>query len=175
MSTQQPPQKPPAGNQPAAPATAPATPSLLVEAIMTAKVHTINTDMTLRQVTQELLKHQIAGAPVTDQERRVITVVSEGDLLRLAASMGLDKTIYQCLLKMTKADKLVTVKKEDTFADAYRKFLSHSVHRLIVVDEKGRLEGIVSRSNVLKILSDPQAAAAAAPSTPAAPAAKKTK
>lgn len=136
-----------------APAAAP-TP-MLVEQVMVTNVRSISSEMTVRQAIQELLKNSISGAPVIDSQKKVLTVVSEGDLLKLAASMGLEKTIYQCMLKLTKTDKLITAKRTDKFTDLYRKFLSNSVHRLIVVDEKGRLEGLVSRSNVLRALVDP--------------------
>ena len=67
----------------------------LMENIMVASVHSINADMTIRDAIRELLKHAIGGAPVIDSQKKVLTVVSEGDLLRLAASMGLEKTIFQ--------------------------------------------------------------------------------
>ena len=156
MSSQQPPQAPPGAPPPAA-SVPPA--QMLIENIMISAVHSINADMTVRDAVHELLKYKIGGAPVIDSQKKVLTVVSEGDLLRLAAAMGLEKSIFQCMLKLTKTDKLITVLKTDTFAEAYKKFLSHSVHRLIVVDEKGRLEGLVSRSTVLRVLADAAPAA----------------
>ena len=102
------------------------------------------------------------------QIKKVMSVVSEGDLLKLAASVGMAKTIYQCLIKLPKTDKLITLTKTDTFTMVYRKFLSTPVHRLIVVDDKGRLEGIVSRSDVLRVLTDqanPEAKAATTTAT----------
>lgn len=156
MSSKSPPNQTPAATATSsASAPAPAPAPVLAEQIMVTNVYSINSDMTVRQAIQELLKHQISGAPVIDSQKKVLTVISEGDLLRLAASMGLDKSIFQCMLKLTKTDKLITAKKTDTFAEIYRKFLSNSVHRLIVVDEKGRLEGLVTRSNVLRALADP--------------------
>jgi CBS domain-containing protein len=128
---------------------------LLVEAIMTSPVFSISTDDTVREAIKKLLANKIAGAPVIDSTRKVMSVVSEGDLLRLAATMGLDRTIFQCMIKLTKTEKLITVKRADTYAEIYKKFLAHPVHRLIVVDEMGRLDGIVSRSNVLRVLVDP--------------------
>jgi predicted transcriptional regulator len=169
MSDQTPPQAPPQappGAPPQAPGGAGTTTSpasLKVENIMISNVHSINADMTVRDAIRELLKFAIGGAPVIDSQKKVMTVISEGDLLRLAAAMGLEKTIFQCMLKLVKADKLITVLKTDSFADAYKKFLSHPVHRLIVIDEKGRLEGLVSRSTVLRVLADSAAATKAPP------------
>ena len=137
-----------------APKMASSTP-LTVAAIMTSKVVSVLTDMTIRETIQLVLKNKISGVPVVDSTQKVMTVLSEGDLLKLAASVGLDKTIFQCMTRLTKKDKLLTIKKTDIFADVYKRFLSHPVHRLIVVDDIGRLEGIVSRSNVLRVLAGP--------------------
>ncbi len=127
---------------------------LLVESIMTSPVFSISTDDTVREAIKKLLSKKIAGAPVIDSTRKVMSVVSEGDLLRLAATMGLDRTVFQCMIKLTKTEKLITIQRTDTFAEVYKKFLAHPVHRLIVVDDMGRLDGIVSRSNVLRVLVD---------------------
>ena len=152
---------------------------LRVASIMTAKVFCVSPDMTVRDAINLLVKNHIAGAPVCDNQKVVLSVVSEGDLLKLAARMGMDKPISQCLPKLVKTEKLHTIKKTESFADAYKKFLTHPVHRLIVVDDQGKLQGIVSRSNVLRVLADPPEATstpapdAKASETPATPEAKK--
>ncbi len=99
--------------------------------------------MTVRDAIKFVLKNKIGGAPVVDSNKKVMSVVTEGDLLKLAASVGMEKTIFQCMIRLTKTDKLITIRKTDTFADVYKRFLSHPVHRLIVVDDMGRLEGLV--------------------------------
>lgn len=129
-------------------------PTLNVGTMMTATVLTITPAMTIRESIKLILTNKISGAPVIDNNKKVMTVVSEGDLLRLAAGSGLDKTIFQCMTKLTKMDKLLTVCKTDSFAEAYKKFLANTVHRLIVVDDIGRLEGIVTRSTILRVLVD---------------------
>ncbi len=130
-------------------------PILSVEKIMVFEIHSISPEMTVRESILKLLKNRIHGAPVIDSQKKVMSVVSQGDLLKLAATMGLDKTIFQCMTKLVKTDELITVKKKDSFTDAYKKFLSHSVHRLIVVDDHGRLEGMLSRSNILEVIATP--------------------
>jgi predicted transcriptional regulator len=139
---------------PVGPQVQPKTPTLTVGAIMTASVISISPDMTIREGIKLLLTNKISGAPVIDSSRKVMTVVSEGDLLKLAASSGLEKTIFQNMTKLTKTNKLLTVKKTDNFADAYKKFLNHPVHRLIVVNDMGRLDGIITRSTILRVLVD---------------------
>ena len=145
-----------------APKTA-SSPPVTVAAIMTSKVRSVSTEMTVREGILLIVKNKISGAPVVDSAQKVMSVLSEGDLLRLAASVGLDKTIFQCMTRLTKKDKLLTIKKTDLFSEAYKMFLNHPVHRLIVVDDMGRLEGIVSRSNVLRVLANPGSEESAEP------------
>ena len=123
-----------------------------IQSLMTSQVHCIRPDMTIHEAITILLNHSVAGAPVVDDQNKVLTVASEGDLLKLAANGSLDKKISQCMDRLCRTENLITLRRTDAFATAYMKFLSHPVHRLIVIDEKGRLEGIVSRSNVLKIV-----------------------
>lgn len=127
-------------------------PSICVKDIMTSKVLKVLPEMTVKEAISLMVKNSISGAPVVDSNDKVMSVVSEGDLLKLATSAGLDKTIFQCLMKLTKTEQLLTAKKTDFFADVYKKFLTYPVHRIIVVDDMGRLEGIVSRSNILRVL-----------------------
>ena len=126
--------------------------AMTVETLMTAKVHCLSPDMTIHEAIGIIINQRISGAPVVDKNRRVLTVVSEGDLLKLASKVGLDATVVSCFDRLVKSEQLFTLKKTDTFAHAYMKALAHPVHRFIVVDDRGHLEGIVSRSNILRVV-----------------------
>lgn len=98
-----------------------------------------------------LLRNKISGAPVLDSNSRVISVVSEGNMLKIAAFEGLDATIQSCLDQLVKPSKIISVRKTDSVLDAYKLFLTNPVKRLIVMDTTGKLQGVVSRSNILKV------------------------
>jgi CBS-domain-containing membrane protein len=136
------------------PAKAQSTGDLTVASIMVSDVHAVTLQMTIREAIQLLMKHRISGAPVIDQNHTVVSIVSEGDLLKLAAVLGLEKKIANGLDKLVTPDKLVTAKKTDSFTDVYRTFLKCAVHRVVVIDANYRLLGIVSRSNVLRLLAN---------------------
>lgn len=127
-------------------------PVLTVEAIMTAKVFTVHVSMTLREAILVLVKNKIHGAPVVDSSNTVVSVVSEGDLLRLATQKGMEATIGACLKEIVDAQRLIVAHRHDTFQSIYKLFLAHSVHRIIVIDNNWKLQGIVSRSNMLRLL-----------------------
>lgn len=127
-------------------------PNLTVESLMITDVKCITVDMTVRDAIGLLLKNKISGSPVLDSVKKVISIVSQGDLMKLAATKGLTSTIGTNLQTLPKTDKLITLKRDVPFAEVYRKFLSTPVHRIIIVDDNGRLQGLVSRSTVLRVL-----------------------
>ncbi len=131
------------------------SPEVTVASLMVTDVKSVTVDMTVKTAIGLLLKHGISGAPVIDSMKTVISVVSQSDLMKLAATKGLTATIGTCLQSLPKKESLVTLKRDVTFAELYRKFLATPVHRLIVIDDTGRLQGLVSRSTVLKVLYGP--------------------
>lgn len=126
---------------------------LTVESIMTSKVFSIVPTMTVGEAVNLLLQNKISGAPIVNQAGVVISVMTEGDLLKLTATDGLDKKVGACMEKLTKTADLRIIRKSDSCVDAYRMFLKHDVHRLIVCDANGKLQGIVSRSNILRMFA----------------------
>ncbi len=124
---------------------------LKVSDFMIEKVYFVTPKMTLEEVAEFLLKLKISGAPVVDSSGRVISVMGEGALLRLAASEGLKATVAHCLAKMTGQNEIVTMQKDGTFTDAYRLFLKHNIHRIPIVDSNGLLKGLVTRSSIFRL------------------------
>ncbi len=118
---------------------------------MVTRVFRITPDMKLWEVAELFIKKHISGSPVVDQNDHVISVLGEGDTLRLAAEHGLDVTVAECLPHMPSLDKMVTIKKEATFLEAYRLFLKHRVHRIPIIDGNGKLHGLLTRSQVLTL------------------------
>lgn len=139
----------------------PRPPDIKVEHIMTKEVFSITLGMTIREAIRLMTSHRISGAPVVDNARNVVSVMTEGDALKIAASAGLDKTVMKIIERLPKTQDLVTARASDSFADVYKLFLQHSFHRILVVDGSGKLTGIVSRANVLMLLVEGPAAAAA--------------
>jgi IMP dehydrogenase len=137
-------------------------PDLTIASIMSTSVFCVPLYMTIQDAIGFILKNKVRGVPVIDPNGKLASVITESDLMRLAASRGLDKKIESCMDALVKFENLVTLKKQASFEDAYRTFLNKSVHRIIVVDDTCRVQGLVSRSNVLQVLYGPKAAPKAA-------------
>jgi CBS domain-containing protein len=124
-----------------------------VRDVMTTGVVTVRPDTTYREVAALLRQHRVSGLPVTDGTGTVLGVVSVSDLLALAA--GRHRRGHRADGQDAAGDLMthpaVTVSPDDTVQAAARLMHSRRLQRLPVTGRAGRLEGIVSRSDVLSV------------------------
>lgn len=132
---------------------------------MTSPVHSVKPTMILKEVVVLFLEHKVSGAPIVDTSGRVISVISQTDLVQFLAVDGLTKPVSHYMPRLPKAEQVVSVSKNDTIKDVIKQFLIKPVHRVIVTDGNGKLQGIVSKSNLLRAFVDGSSAPDAAPMT----------
>jgi len=144
----------------------------LAEQIMKRDVVTVSPDATVKELAQLFHERGVGGAPVVDDEGRVIGMVTEGDLVSQDADLHfplyiqfLDSLIYlesvrkfeERLRKVVGAyvrDVMTTevrsVPPTATVRQVATLMSRHRINRVPVVDERGRLVGIVGRHEVLE-------------------------
>jgi CBS domain-containing protein len=124
-----------------------------VRDVMTTGVVTVRPDTPYQVLAAMFREHRVSGFPVTADDGTVIGVVSVSDLLALAA--GRHHRGHRADGQDTAGDLMthpaVTVSPDDTVQAAARLMHSHRLQRLPVTGRDGRLEGIVSRSDVLSV------------------------
>jgi CBS domain-containing protein len=118
-----------------------------VRDIMTTGVVMVRPDTSFRELAVKFREHRVSGFPVTADDGTVVGVVSESDLLALAAGHAAGRATASDLM----THPAVTIGPDDLVRTAARLMQSRRVQRLPVVDRDGRLEGIVSRSDVLSV------------------------
>lgn len=151
---------------------------LKVRDIMQTEVVTVGPSTTVRELADILAKHKISGVPVVDDQRRVLGMVSEADVILQDADLHfpyyiqfLDSVIYlQSLGKFEErfrkafGSKVTQVMSEEVIAissrasvrDAATLMADRKVNRLPVVDN-GMLVGIVTRGDIVKAIADSKA------------------
>lgn len=135
-----------------------------VEDVMTREVASVKPDTTYREVVDVLIGRGVSAAPVVDDEGRVLGVVSEADLLHKVEAVGEERRrrIVRASRRAeakahatTAADLMtapaVTVGPETSVVAAARRLEAERVKRMPVVDAEGRLSGIVSRRDLLRM------------------------
>lgn len=141
-----------------------------VEDVMTRDVTTVSPETTLRDVAKTLAEKRIAGVPVVDDERHVVGVVSEGDIVTKEAGADPDSGLLGWLLAGRGPSKLeartaaeamtappVTIEPGRQVAEAARMMTERDVNRLPVVDAEGAVVGIVSRADLVRAFVRPDA------------------
>ncbi len=142
--------------------------------IMTKDVVTVSPDTPTSQIAQRLLEHKISAVPVIDSSGIVIGMVSEGDLIGrsdvdregrrdwwlslLAEGEALHPDFLASLRhpKLTAGDVMsapvVTITGKTEHIEIARLLATHRIKRVPVMQD-GRLIGIVSRADLLRIFT----------------------
>lgn len=140
--------------------------SILAGQVMTRSVVSVTADMPLYRVAEELARHEISGVPVVDDEQKVVGVISEKDFLRAMTDVGrpsIMHVIETCLqrtkcsvgsLRKRRAGDLmstppITVGAEAPLAQIARLFQEHNINRVPITDDKQKLLGIMTRSDLV--------------------------
>ncbi len=145
-----------------------------VKDIMSAEVVTVSLDDSVEECARIMMEYNISGLPVLDPKGRLAGIITEGDLIRRAARFdepGL-LPILGGLVYLDDPNKFIgelrramalhvgrlmsrevhSVKAGDDLEEAATLMLRRQIKRLPVVDEEGKLVGIVSRRDLVEVL-----------------------
>jgi CBS domain-containing protein len=150
--------------------------------VMVKDVISVGPETPVREVASLMLERRISGVPVIDGERRVLGVVSEGDLIRrpeigtyqsptgwLSVFLSQDDSArdfvktHGLLASEVMSRPAICVAPDATLAEVVRLMERHRVKRLPVI-ENGKLAGVVTRADLLRALVARQGASSAASS-----------
>ncbi|TQK49992.1 CBS domain protein [Streptomyces sp. SLBN-118] len=142
-----------------------------VSDVMTHTAVAVGRRATYKEIVELMEQWKVSALPVLEGEGRVIGVVSEADLLpkeeyHLDDPAQADRPLSDMAkARAVSAEELmsspaVTVHPSATVAEAARIMARRRVKRLPVVDDVGLLEGVVSRSDLLKVFLRPDEAIA---------------
>ncbi|MCQ2009018.1 MAG: CBS domain-containing protein [Sporolactobacillus sp.] len=146
-----------------------------VEQLMLRNVVTVRENDSVKTLIKIMIEHKIGGAPVVDDDNRLIGYISDGDLLRAispkqqtiydlyslisAITIELSKDKLKDLLtkqvgEIMKKRRLQTAEKDNEL-DTILKMLSHyHIKRVPVVDEDRHVVGLVTRSHIIRHIGE---------------------
>ncbi|MGQ9569574.1 MAG: CBS domain-containing protein [Thermodesulfovibrionales bacterium] len=120
--------------------------------IMTRPVVSARRNASARDIAMQLLSGLYSGMPVTDENGKVIGVVTEFDLLRQIKD---GKELVKLTAEDVMAKDPVTVDAGYSLPDVLNIMLEKNIIRIPVTDE-GRLVGIIARCDILRIYIEPE-------------------
>ncbi len=136
---------------------------------------------TISYVAEVLRAKKISGAPVVDEDNKVIGIVSEGDIMRLIevhspnlnlilpAPLDLIELPVRMRLELDElaegvakagsvligeimTKEVINAKKDLSISDAAKLMDKHNINRLPVVDEDTKIIGIITRGDIIGAL-----------------------
>jgi CBS domain-containing protein len=139
--------------------------------VMTSQVISVGADASVHDVAQLMAEHGISAVPVIDRDKRVVGMVSEGDLLHRAET-GTEQRRSWWLDMMASTNRLaleyakshsgkvkdvmtrdvISVTEETPVADIAILLETNRIKRVPVLGD-GKLVGIVSRANLVRALA----------------------
>jgi CBS domain-containing protein len=141
--------------------------------IMITDVPTVQPDTPLAETLDRLLETDKRRVIVVDGERRVVGIITDGDVMRRAAKRvrpgalralaawfgggarppGLEVAAEGRTAADVMTSPVVTLPTNAPIADAVRLMMAHKIKRIPIIDTDGRLVGMVGRAGVLAALS----------------------
>lgn len=138
----------------------------------------LTVDMTCKDAARQLLANDISSAPVVDSSGKLVGILSESDLLWKGAGAPLDHTIippvfvgaFDLLISLRdskqvqeEVDKILArtvgqamskrptyIGPNATLSQAAHAMLAHKIHSLPVLDDDGRVVGVVTQHDILR-------------------------
>ena len=118
---------------------------LMVKHVMIENVVTTNPNITVKDAIKTLNEKHVGSIVVTDDNEKCVGIFTERDAVRIIANeVPLDTTIDQVMTK-----NVVTIGEEASLEEASRLVISHRIRHLPVVDNKGKLTGLLSVRKLL--------------------------
>jgi len=122
--------------------------------IMQKRVVAVRPEAVGRDLVLKLLAGTFSGLPVVDEKTIVIGVVTEFDLIK-ARQEGKDLETVKAQEIMSRPP--ITVRESTPIEEIIATMIEHQIIRVPVVREDGGLVGIISRSDLLSRMVEPEA------------------
>jgi CBS domain-containing protein len=125
---------------------------LLVKDYMTRRLTTVTPDMEIMQAVHTLIDKNITGAPVVDEDGRLIGILTQKDCMKVVLNAAYHSEIGG-LVGDFMSTNITSLAPDMSLIEAAQKFLDQNYHRYPVLDD-GALVGLLSRRDILRAMED---------------------
>jgi len=115
-----------------------------VSEVMTAQVVTAKPTSTITEIARMMARIESGAVPVVEDDKVVGLITDRDIVIRvIAEGLGLDRPVSEVM-----SEDVQTCTEDDNVADAAAKMGSHQIRRLVVLNDQGRLTGILSLGDI---------------------------
>ena len=146
------------------------TKQTLVRDLMTRDVAMVSPETSIREAAQVLLERRISGLPVVDANKKLVGIVTEADFL---TAIGIPchhptHSLWHTLESMFRhqpqavstpltveaimVKDIITIEEDKSLHEVIETMKQRHIKRLVVTDEDMTVKGIITRSNLVRVL-----------------------
>ncbi len=108
-------------------------------------------DNTIGEADQLMAKFRISGVPIVDTDGKLIGIITNRD-------MKFEEDMTQLIADVMTSENLITGKVGTTLSEARKILHTHKIEKLPIVDDNGRLCGLITIKDIEKALAYPHSA-----------------
>jgi CBS domain-containing protein len=117
--------------------------------IMSRKIATVGEDANVMDIIRVLVRNKITGVPVVSQDQRLSGIVTEKDILGV---LLWDKDVKEKTAKELMTTEITCFDEDEDLMNVYKCLVESSFRRVPILSE-GKLVGIISRADIIHLLS----------------------
>ncbi len=120
------------------------------EAGMIVDPITMRPDQRIKEALHVMASYKISGVPVTDDEGRLVGILTNRDL-------RFEDDTEKKISELMTSENLVAVPVGTTLEEAKAELHKHRIEKLLVVDDEGNLQGLITVKDIQKMMQYPNA------------------
>ena len=126
---------------------------------MSSPVLTVRAEAPISVAHAMMKEHKVRRLAVVDMEERLIGIVTIGDVREASPSDATTLSIWelnylwaQLIVGKIMSHKVTTIKPDETIFEAATRMLDQKISGLPVVDETGKLVGMITESDIFRMV-----------------------
>ncbi|MEM0293349.1 MAG: CBS domain-containing protein [Saccharolobus sp.] len=119
-----------------------------IKNLISKRLVALKPETSLREASMIFYKESIRGAPVINQEEKILGILTTADIIKAFFEAN-----YNAKVSDYMKTNVITINENDDILDAIRKMIIYNVGRLIVVNNENKAVGIITRTDILRSIA----------------------
>ena len=126
--------------------------TILVSKLMNRKVQTDFEDQNIRSASNIMYTNDIGSVIIVtrNKDHSPVGIITERDVVRILGKLSQD--LLNTPLKTLMSAPLVTIEESAAMSDASKLMNSKKIRRLVVVDRKNKMSGILTQNDIFRAI-----------------------